>query len=155
MIKEIKGNLFKSDVDVLVHGCNCWNTFGAGIALQVAKLYPEAYDEDLKTIRGDKNKLGTYTKWTGKNFYNERDVTIINAYTQYYANAKIKPLDYDALEKVMIKIKKDFKDNKIAMPKIGAGLAGGDWNKISAIINNVFNEKEILVYALGENNCLN
>ena len=148
MIKEIKGNLFKSDTDIIVHGCNCWNTMGAGIALQVAKLYPEAYEVDLITKKGDENKLGTYTKWTGKHFYSDKEITIINAYTQFYANPKIKPLDYNALKKVMIKIKEDFKDKSISMPKIGAGLAGGDWNKISEIINDVFKEKEILIYIL-------
>lgn len=149
MIKEIKGDLFKSDADVIVHGCNCFCAMGAGVALQVIKMYPDAYYEvDAKTKQGDKEKLGTYSKWVGKHFFKDKEITIVNAYTQYTANPWVKPLDYEALEKVMIKINQDFKDKTIAMPKIGAGLAGGDWEKISEIINKVFGEKEILIYVL-------
>jgi hypothetical protein len=34
------------------------------------------------------------------------------------------------------------------MPKIGAGLAGGDWEKIEEIINSVFDKRDIFVYEL-------
>ena len=47
---------------------------------------------------------------------------------------KTKHLDYDALRNAFRKIKKNFSGQKIAFPKIGAGLVGGDWFKISKII---------------------
>jgi len=33
-------------------------------------------------------------------------------------------------------------------PKIGAGLAHGDWNRIEKIINDVFGEREVKVYLI-------
>jgi O-acetyl-ADP-ribose deacetylase (regulator of RNase III) len=44
-------------------------------------------------------------------------------------------VDYNALRQAMKKIKNNFSGKKIAYPLIGAGLAKGDWNKISEIIN--------------------
>ena len=149
MIKELKGNLFRSDADVIVHGCNCFCTFGAGIAVQVKTFYPFAFAEDKKTKYGDRDKLGQYTSWSGDHFYiPNKKITVVNAYTQYYQRVELKPLDYNALDMVMLKIKTFFKDKTIAMPKIGAGLAGGDWNKIKEIINNNFKEKEVRIYVL-------
>ena len=48
--------------DVVIHGCNCFNTTGAGVAKQIKLQYPEAYQADKLTIKGDKGKLGSYTQ---------------------------------------------------------------------------------------------
>jgi hypothetical protein len=36
----------------------------------------------------------------------------------------------------------------INIPKIGCGLAGGSWDIVSDIIDDVFKDKEITVYTL-------
>jgi len=65
MIKYVKGNLIRDAhlYDYIIHGCNCVNTMGAGIAYQVARFFPEAMQADMKTKRGDISKLGTYSKY--------------------------------------------------------------------------------------------
>lgn len=122
-MKFEKGNLLEflhhKKIDILVHGCNCFNTMGAGITKQIKEKYIEAYNVDLKTIKGDKNKLGTYTITN----INENQY-IINAYTQYRYSGK-HPLNYDALRNVFRSINNNFSNMKIGIPKIGAGLAGG------------------------------
>ena len=149
MITYVQGDIFKGTEDVIVHGCNCLCKFKRGIALQVARLYPQAYDADKATTRGDVTKLGTYTQWEGRHYYDlTRTVTIINAYTQFYPSVKMKPFDYNAFFSVLLKIKDRFSLRTIAMPKIGAGLAGGDWERIAGIINDVFPDKEIKIYVL-------
>ena len=128
----IKGNLldlFENQAfDILVHGCNCFHTMGEGIAKQIKDKYYEAYEADLQTLKGDKNKLGTYTLYQVNN-----SQCIINAYTQYYYYGK-KPINYDALRNVFKLIDENFKDKKIGIPKIGSGLAKGDWKIIQKII---------------------
>lgn len=121
--------------DVIVHGCNCFCTMGAGIAKQIKMMYPEAYEADLRTLRGDMRKLGTYScanvkcERTGINF------TIVNAYTQF-RYGKGNHADELAIDAVFKAIANDFHPHsRIAYPKIGAGLAGGDWERISRIIN--------------------
>ena len=44
-------------------------------------------------------------------------------------------VDYEALRKVFQTIGKRFATSRIGYPKIGAGLAGGDWRVIEAIID--------------------
>lgn len=55
------------------------------------------------------------------------ETTIINAYTQYrYYGAK-DLFEYDAFKEVCLKLNDFFvEDTEIAMPLIGAGLAGGE-----------------------------
>jgi O-acetyl-ADP-ribose deacetylase (regulator of RNase III) len=40
------------------------------------------------------------------------------------------------------------KDDIVAMPKIGAGLGGGDWKIIEAIIESAFHDRDVYVYEL-------
>jgi len=141
-MKTIKGDLItlalKGKFEVIIQGCNCLNTMGAGIAKQIKKAFPEAYYADLETLKGDRNKLGDYTAAIHKTKYGE--LIIINAYIQYNYRGK-NPIDYDAIKKVFRVLSKDLDVPKfsepliIGIPKIGAGLAGGDWEKIKKIIN--------------------
>ena len=49
-MKKVYGDLIEmaehGDFDVIVHGCNCFCTMGAGIALQIKHHFPEAYYAD-------------------------------------------------------------------------------------------------------------
>jgi len=141
----VKGDLIvemmKMKYDAVVHGCNCFCTMGKGIAKTIKLKFPEAFIEDCKTKVGDKNKLGTYTKADISKRLNKPNTFIINAYTQYdyrktYDGSDIN-VDYDAIKNVFSSLNKDFTGKKIGIPKIGAGLAGGDWDRIATIINSV------------------
>jgi O-acetyl-ADP-ribose deacetylase (regulator of RNase III) len=136
MIEYIEGDVLNSGEQIVVHGCNCFNTMGSGIAKQVSIEYPEACLADYDTLPGDVDKLGNYTTAVGKN-----GTRIINAYTQYHYSRVQVNADYNAIEKALRHVCEDFPEHKvIAMPKIGAGLAGGDWNIIEKILETVSNE---------------
>ena len=131
-IEVLKGDLLEKidEFNVIVHGCNCFCVMGAGIALQIKKKFPQAYMADLDTIAGDKSKLGTYTKAM------HNQTTIINAYTQYDTTNEVN-VDYNAIREVFTKLNKHYSGSLVGIPKIGAGLAGGNWDKIYDIISEV------------------
>ena len=137
-MKVIFGNLLtlaeQGHFDTIVHGCNCLNAMGRGIALTIKNQFPEAYAADCTTVRGDRNKLGTYSYATVQR--NGNTFTIVNAYTQYDYRPKTSGInaDYQAIQSVMAQIKRDFTGQRIGMPLIGAGLAKGDWALIQHII---------------------
>ena len=143
IVDVVKGDLIKLALDgkynAIVHGCNCFCKMGSGIALQIKTIFPQAYEADCRTLNGEIKKLGTYTKVDIPYEYNNREdvLTIINAYTQYNYGTDKMNVDYDAIEKVFVLINKDYANMNIGIPMIGAGLAGGDWDKISGIINEV------------------
>ena len=138
--------------DVIVHGCNCMSTMGAGIAPQMATAF--GCDKfEMETLGPDISKLGNID-WEimvlGKhnifslehgayNHDNEPELIVVNAYTQYnyginHHGGTSKPFDYEAFTICMRKINSLFKYKHVGMPKIGAGLAGGNWDRIENII---------------------
>lgn len=72
-------------------------------------------------------------------------------YTQFYYG-KGKNVDYTAIERGFRKLNKKILSvptKTVAIPLIGAGLAGGDWKIISEIIEaSTPDIKEITVYKL-------
>jgi O-acetyl-ADP-ribose deacetylase (regulator of RNase III) len=150
MLNYINGDIFKAKEDILLHGCNCFLTMGAGIAKKIAQLYPEAQTVDKQTVLGDKEKLGHYSYCKVSHIHYNQPLVIVNCYTQY-GFSKFEPaIDYKALAKCLYLVNQNFKKGTICMPKIGAGLAGGNWNTIERIINGIFVERTINVYLYQE-----
>jgi O-acetyl-ADP-ribose deacetylase (regulator of RNase III) len=143
MIDVVKGDLLQmaksGAFDVIAHGCNCFNTMGAGIAAGVKKIFPEAYDADKRTRSGDIDKLGTCSLAKSKNDDGEV-LRIANCYSQYdfgFKNGKA-PIDYKALDNCLEEITKGLSgtDFEFGLPMIGYGLAGG---KLMPILDIFYN----------------
>lgn len=136
MMKTIQGDLIEMAMqgrfDVIVHGCNCFCSMGGGIARTIRAVFPAALEADCQTVSGDKDKLGTTT--TAVCPTHSGTVTVVNAYTQYdYAGPGVL-VDYDALTRCLQWVAQTYPDQRIGLPKIGAGLAGGNWPQIQQII---------------------
>ncbi len=137
-MRRVKGDLIKlaldGKFDIIVHGCNCFCAMGAGIALQIRQTFPKAYEADRETKSGDKNKLGKYS-WALIN-NGDGPLIVVNGYTQFHYTGKRVLADYKAIEELFAHLKTDFPGKRFGYPKIGAGLAGGDWDIIRKIIDN-------------------
>lgn len=119
--------------DAIVHCQNCFHGWEKGIVVAIGKAFPEAIAADLKTIKGDKSKLGTYsfakvTLGNGKTLY------VINLYAQY-SYGQGKHLIDNFFAEGLRKINTDFAGLKIGYPLIGSGQAGGNWSEIEPIID--------------------
>ena len=136
--------------DVISHGCNCHHTMGGGLAAQIKRHFPEAYDADLATPYGDRAKLGTCSTaivetGTGK-------LTIVNAYTQFnpsMGTPGVVDVDYGAVRGCMAWMKRAFPGRRFGFPQIGAGLAGGDWSRIEAIIAEQLKGEDVTIVVFG------
>ena len=118
--------------DVIVHGCNCRCAMARGIAKSIRSAFPKAYQIDQATEPGDRSKLGTIR--VADVDVDGHSLAVVNAYTQFDYRGPMPLADYDAIRSAFAAIKKQFAGRRIGYPMIGAGLAGGDWGVISAII---------------------
>lgn len=137
----------RGDFNVLVHQCNCFNNFGAGVAKAIKKSFPESYTADLCTIKGDKNKLGllTYT------YIEKYDLYIFNLYGQYHYSRFKSVTDYNALDSalsLMVDILTGLDFVKIGTVKLGCGLGGGDWGKVLPLMEHHLNTFDVTIYDL-------
>ena len=119
--------------EVIVHGCNCFCTMGGGIARVIQEEFPEAYAADLVTIKGDRNKLGDFSVATVNRKAGKSPSSTATPSSTSTAKMSwsITMPSADSLPRS----KKQFSGKRIGYPKIGAGLGGGDWDRISAIID--------------------
>lgn len=163
---EIEGDLIQlakeGRFDVITHGCNCLSNMGAGIAPQMAKAFGvdkfwmESWGptiSKLGCIDYETFVIGENAIWSiedADNKLNEPELIVVNSYTQFrygknHTDGVSKPLDYEALTLCMRKINQEFSGKHIGLPKIGAGLAGGDWNRIKKIIQTELKDMQVSV----------
>jgi O-acetyl-ADP-ribose deacetylase (regulator of RNase III) len=147
-LKIVKGDLIKmakaGKFDVITHGCNCFCVMGAGIAPLMAK----EFGCDNFKMEGDVFK-GKYEKLGNIDWLKVGHVFVVNSYTQFAPGQPGRygiPLDYDALSLCLAKINETFKYHRVGLPFIGAGLAGGDPERIvKLMIGNLDNVDATLV----------
>ena len=152
MIKHINGDLVKlakvGYFDLIVHGCNCYCKMKKGIAKTIASQWPQVEDVDkLFPIPTGPDRLGKISI-TSEN----SGLTIVNAYTQLrywrepwdYSGDPL--VNYDAIEECFTEIYQITNHKtRIGIPLIGAGLAGGDWDVILPIIDNIMKDRDVTV----------
>lgn len=143
------------------HVCNNIDLFGAGFAAQVAEHYPEVkanYHMLGKTFL--KNNLGhsQVIKVYEDPKYKHR-LFFVNMIAQngIRGGSNIRPLNYAALVKSMVQLSSFIRTNtgvlnksenvEIHAPKFGSGLAGGNWNFISELIEDIWGNYNVFIYS--------
>ena len=133
-----------TDKIVILHGCNCHHRMGAGIAKYLRAVYPQVFTADVsQTKQSDRKKLGTYSvAKVAPNLH------ILNCYTQYdYKHYEgHAPVDYDAIRDCLKKVNIEYDGWEIRSPKIGCGLAGGDWDRVEQIFQEELNNQDVTIY---------
>lgn len=148
-LATVHGNLLdmfdQGRFDVIVHGCNCFNQMGAGIAGQIAKRWPQALVADIDTANGNPAKLGTVIPVHVARTVGRVGI-VVNAYTQFRPGANVRqrgagwvtgsdrdtPLSRErCIQQALTHTLQLYGHLTIGVPLIGAGIAGGDWRRIA------------------------
>lgn len=149
MIEYRGGNVvnawLRSEVRCFAHQCNCFNTMGAGVAKEVKQKIPALYQCDQQTNKGDRQKLGTCSVILSRCSADPSYKFAFNLYGQFHYGFGRQQTDYDALRKAIQHMKRTLGsfayEGDVGIPRIGCGLAGGDWGVVSKII-----EEELCPY---------
>lgn len=151
MIKIVDGDILKTDCNIICHQVNCRGVMGAGLAKQIRDTYPKCYEEysefvaDFKHV-GLLGQVYYYVDDSGK--------VIANLFGQDGYGRSKKQTDYEALEEAFKYVREavtedgsEFKGYSIAIPyMIGCGLAGGDWNIVYSMIQDIFKDIDVTLY---------
>lgn len=153
MIKYRKGDCLQDSEEprILAHIVNNKGGFGKGFAFAVAKKYPivkEKYKDWYATSLRNSHHfhLGNISAVRVN-----AHLTFINMLAQdgYKSILNPVPLDYKALELCLKNLNAYNKDRiPIWMPKIGAGLGGGNWERIETLINTCLSTQDVIIFEL-------
>lgn len=139
MIKYIEGDILNCKENVIAHGCNAHGVMGSGVAKTLRDEHPEIFPtyealclgakDDPRKIMGEIDFVPTI----------KYDRVICNMITQLnYGKSGTKFASYDAIDDCFYNFKLinmlKHRNTGLAIPKIGAGLGGGDWDIIEKII---------------------
>lgn len=151
IVKEIKGNLLDTEIQHIAHGVNCQNVMGSGVARALYEKWSEVKSEYHKLFNQMEMPMGLDTKYYLGIVHKvtSSDKIIYNLFTQnFYSNRKIRNANYAAIAKCFRRLAEEG-IQEIAIPRIGCGLAGGDWNIVKQIINDAtLDELDVYVYYL-------
>jgi len=140
------GDLLESQHRLILHGCNAQGVMGSGVAKQIRKKFPKAFEEYYIAHEKEMLRLGSVI------FADCGSKIIANGITQdYYGRNGERFVDYKAINNVMEEIHNyalKYGIEYVAMPLIGAGLGGGSWGEISSIIEDTLTDVIPVVYTL-------
>jgi len=144
-----------SGAKIIAHVCNDSGYFAKGFVSALAAKYPQAQAEYLVAFpkgHWQMDKLGTVQFVTIN-----PDIVIANMIAQRgikpcedYTPRGCPPIRYPALFKCL-KVVADFARSKkaeVVGPRFGAGLSGGDWDVIEALIEKAMPDIKVTIYDL-------
>ncbi len=147
MIEYKKGNILKANAEALVNTVNCVGAMGKGIALQFKKAWPENNKAYEKTCKQKELEPGNMLVFPTGLFTNPR--YIINFPTKKHWRGKS---HYEYIEtglKALINEVRTNRIHSIAIPPLGCGLGGLEWNRVKSMIEESFSslpDIQVLVF---------
>jgi O-acetyl-ADP-ribose deacetylase (regulator of RNase III) len=138
MIKFQQGDILQAEAEALVNTVNCVGVMGRGIALQFKKAYPNNFKK-YKAACENKKVI------PGRMFIHNTDRCIMPRYiinfpTKRNWKNKSRIEDIESGLKALVKEVRELGISSIAIPPLGCGLGGLDWNIVCSMIEKAFEE---------------
>ena len=138
-------------VTIVPHIVNNIGAWGSGFVIPLGKRYPRAREAYLEGMK--ERPLG-FTQFV----HVSENVIVANMVAQEGVRPKtmdgnlVPPIRYDALQDCMMAVANKITNKKVQIycPLFGAGLAGGDWNVIEALIQQFWDYIPVQVYYIRD-----
>jgi len=151
MIELTQGNLLEASAEALVNTVNTAGIMGKGIALQFKQAYPQMFRAYERDCRAGEVKLGKVQVFDlGGLLGGPR--WIINFPTKGHWRAGSRMADIETGLQDLVATIKRLHICSIAVPPLGCGNGGLDWNEVRPRIESAFAELpeiRVLVFAPG------
>jgi O-acetyl-ADP-ribose deacetylase (regulator of RNase III) len=147
MIKFKTGNILDSDAEALINTVNTVGVMGKGIALQFKKAYPNNYKAYNQACKNNEVEIGKLFVTKDGNVSSGEKI-IINFPTKKDWR---KPSEYDFIKKGLddlLKVIVSYDIKSIAIPPLGAGNGGLEWETVKKTIAQYLEglDIEVIVY---------
>lgn len=149
MLRFTTGNIVESHADCLINTVNCEGYMGKGIAYQFKLKFPENNKDYVRACRSGALRIGTI------HYYHEHNKVIINFPTKdkWREKSKIEYIETGLQE--LNKLIPRLKIRSIAIPPLGCGNGGLNWNDVKVRIIDYLNPYadniDIIVFEPSQN----
>jgi len=144
MIKYVTGNILESDAQALINTVNTLGVMGKGIALQFKKAYHNNFKAYSEACKRKEVVVGKVFVTKDSNL-NSGEKFIINFPTKTDWR---KPSEYTYIESGLDDLIRVLNDNNIrsvAIPPLGAGNGGLEWEKVKKILGHKLNNLDVKI----------
>ena len=153
MIYYVSGDLLESDSEALVNAVNCVGIMGKGIALSFKKKFPNMFLQykeacSLKLIRPGKVSIYQINDSLNTRY-------IINFPTKDHWRQKSRLSYISEGLKDLVRVIDKYHISSIAIPMLGCGNGGLNWNDVIELIEFFLSDLNCSVYVYGPSNRLN
>lgn len=150
MIHYEIGNLLDSAAEALVNTVNTDGIMGKGIALQFKNMFPNNFKIYAKACKNKEIGIGKLLVSEEESLLGGKKI-IINFPTK---TSWRKPAEYSYIEeglKDLVKIIQERKIKSIAIPPLGAGNGGLDWNKVKLVLEKYLTGLDCVIHIYEPN----
>lgn len=138
MIYCVNNNIFELIVDAVVNPVNCVGVMGKGLALQFKNKFPKYYNDYKTKCNLNQIKLGGVDFFPDVNYYISKGIFSFPTKFHWRNNSNIEDIKSGLID---LKNKMELnKINRIAIPKIGCGLGGLNWDDVKPLIIETFKD---------------
>lgn len=156
MIRYIKGDITKSNCDIICHQVNCQGAMNSGVAKAIREKWPEVYEQYKDLCKKQEQTICLLGTMQPVEIQKTPARYVVNLFAQqYYGFNGIRFTDYEAFYNSIAHLSVQLASNPdktIAFPyKIGCVRGGANWNIIKTMIEEVFVGRDVIFYYLNEN----
>jgi O-acetyl-ADP-ribose deacetylase (regulator of RNase III) len=145
MIIEVKGNLLESPAVALVNTVNTVGVMGKGIALQFKNAFPHNFEVYKRACADGEVAIGEILAVEDRNLLYGNKL-ILNLPTKTHWRL---PSEYTYVENGLLALR-DYmlihRVESIALPALGCGNGGLDWQKVKAMMEDALGDFQIPVW---------
>lgn len=131
MLEFTQGDMFETPADIRVNTVNCVGVMGAGVALAFKQRYPEMFKDYQRACKDGRVRPGRMHVWKSLegdwivNFPTKRDWRDPSCYEDIDAGLDDLRAYLESVGQVTV-----------ALPALGCGHGGLDWDRVSGMIQN-------------------
>jgi O-acetyl-ADP-ribose deacetylase (regulator of RNase III)/uncharacterized protein YwgA len=150
MIKYLVGDMLRADTEALVNTVNTVGVMGKGIALQFKEAFPFNNKQYVQACKNNELVPGKMLAvWDSNLIYGRKRIINFPTKTHWRQPSKYQYIEegLDALKRLIIE--EDIKS--IAIPPLGAGNGGLDWEKVKPMITKALDGLDVDVHVYEPN----
>lgn len=144
MIYSMKGNLLEDSAEVYVNTVNTVGVMGKGIALQFKQAFPDVFKQYAKDCKAGNVQIGRMHVVPVEGLMNPKYIIHFPTKEHWRNPSKLSYIKQGLAD--LVQVLEKLNVTSIALPPLGCGNKGLDWNVVRPLIIDAFQEVPIDVH---------